>query len=74
MTKSAIRFGVAAYYQGRERLAEWSEEASDIVAEVQSEQEQQLQAEPQNAQATKSPVELQLSGGGTRHAEQSAHG
>jgi hypothetical protein len=39
IAKSAVKAGLAAYDQGRIALAEMSEQASDLVAEVRSEME-----------------------------------
>ena len=41
VAKSAIKTGLAAYDQGRIALAELSEQASDVVAEAQSEMERE---------------------------------
>ena len=42
LVKSAIKAGLAAYDQGRVALAELSEQAGDVVAEVRSEMEEEV--------------------------------
>src|SRR5215813_14971913 len=42
LAKSAIKAGLAAYDQGRVALAELSEQAGDMVAEVRSEMEKEV--------------------------------
>jgi len=44
--KSVIKAGLAVYATGRERVAELGEAASDLVAEVQAEREEELAGVP----------------------------
>lgn len=47
--KAAMRAGVAVYEQARQTIAEMAETASDLLAEVQEEQEAERNKQPESA-------------------------
>ena len=52
--KMAIRAGVAMYEQARQTIGELAETASDLLAEVQAEQEAERDKQPESATARES--------------------
>jgi hypothetical protein len=56
VTRKAMKAGIAAFERGREIAAEWSEQASDLMAEARAEYDEAQTSRPAEPAAAKNDV------------------